>query len=62
METNQEIGKQSYIPQKQKTSDFLALLALLKIIIYRLDMYIPSDRSKPNPVVVFVTGGAWIIG
>ncbi|KAL6848888.1 hypothetical protein ACP4OV_021471 [Aristida adscensionis] len=28
----------------------------------RLDLYIPRDRSKPNPVVAFVTGGAWIIG
>uniref|UniRef100_A0A453HVH7 Uncharacterized protein n=1 Tax=Aegilops tauschii subsp. strangulata TaxID=200361 RepID=A0A453HVH7_AEGTS len=27
-----------------------------------LDLYIPTDRSKPNPVVVFVIGGAWIIG
>lgn len=25
-------------------------------------MYIPRERRKPNPVVVFVTGGAWIIG
>ncbi|KAF6986544.1 hypothetical protein CFC21_004282 [Triticum aestivum] len=41
---------------------------VLRSIVYgdqprnRLDMYIPTDRSKPNPVVVFVTGGAWIIG
>lgn len=42
---------------------FLTVLALLKtIVIYRLDLYIPKDHSKPHPVVAFVTGGAWIIG
>nr|BAK05163.1 predicted protein [Hordeum vulgare subsp. vulgare] len=41
---------------------------VLRSVIYgnqprnRLDMYIPRERRKPNPVVVFVTGGAWIIG
>ncbi|TVU20219.1 hypothetical protein EJB05_36418, partial [Eragrostis curvula] len=28
----------------------------------RLDLYLPRDRSKPSPVVAFITGGAWIIG
>ncbi|PNY03198.1 isoprenylcysteine alpha-carbonyl methylesterase ICME-like protein, partial [Trifolium pratense] len=28
----------------------------------RLDLYLPADVSKPKPVLVFVTGGAWIIG
>lgn len=41
---------------------------VLRSVVYgnqprnRLDLYIPRDRSKPNPVVAFVTGGAWIIG
>ncbi|KAK2366181.1 alpha/beta-Hydrolases superfamily protein [Trifolium repens] len=28
----------------------------------RLDLYLPADVSEPKPVLVFVTGGAWIIG
>lgn len=28
----------------------------------RLDLYVPSNLSKPRPAVAFVTGGAWIIG
>ncbi|XP_047176548.1 isoprenylcysteine alpha-carbonyl methylesterase ICME-like [Vigna umbellata] len=28
----------------------------------RFDLYLPSDIGKPNPVLIFVTGGAWIIG
>lgn len=28
----------------------------------RLDLYTPEDLSSPKPVVIFVTGGAWIIG
>ncbi|KAK7266738.1 hypothetical protein RIF29_19390 [Crotalaria pallida] len=28
----------------------------------RLDLYLPTDIHKPVPVMVFVTGGAWIIG
>ncbi|XP_021888005.1 isoprenylcysteine alpha-carbonyl methylesterase ICME [Carica papaya] len=28
----------------------------------RLDLYLPTSSSGPKPVVVFVTGGAWIIG
>ncbi|CAN6176846.1 unnamed protein product [Urochloa humidicola] len=28
----------------------------------RLDLYIPTSTTKLNPVVAFVTGGAWIIG
>ncbi|CAH2055298.1 unnamed protein product [Thlaspi arvense] len=28
----------------------------------RLDLYIPPTNDGPKPVVVFVTGGAWIIG
>ncbi|CAM6084221.1 unnamed protein product [Calypogeia fissa] len=28
----------------------------------RLDLYTPDDLSSPKPVVIFVTGGAWIIG
>ncbi|KAM0904693.1 hypothetical protein ACQ4PT_017852 [Festuca glaucescens] len=41
---------------------------VLRSVVYgdqprnRLDLYIPRDRSKANPVVAFVTGGAWIIG
>ncbi|KAK6266494.1 hypothetical protein QUC31_017331, partial [Theobroma cacao] len=26
------------------------------------DLYLPTNRNGPKPVVVFVTGGAWIIG
>ncbi|EOY04333.1 Uncharacterized protein TCM_019620 [Theobroma cacao] len=29
---------------------------------HRLDLYLPTNRNGPKPVVVFVTGGAWIIG
>ncbi|XP_020222427.1 isoprenylcysteine alpha-carbonyl methylesterase ICME [Cajanus cajan] len=28
----------------------------------RLDLYLPADVSEPKPVLIFVTGGAWIIG
>ncbi|XP_038701631.1 isoprenylcysteine alpha-carbonyl methylesterase ICME-like isoform X2 [Tripterygium wilfordii] len=28
----------------------------------RLDLYLPTNINGPKPVVVFVTGGAWIIG
>lgn len=28
----------------------------------RLDLYLPAKIDSPKPVVVFVTGGAWIIG
>ncbi|GLT41185.1 hypothetical protein SLA2020_152680 [Shorea laevis] len=28
----------------------------------RLDLYLPTNHDGPKPVVVFVTGGAWIIG
>ncbi|XP_010549954.1 PREDICTED: probable isoprenylcysteine alpha-carbonyl methylesterase ICMEL2 [Tarenaya hassleriana] len=28
----------------------------------RLDLYLPEHNDSPKPVVVFVTGGAWIIG
>nr|KJB06303.1 hypothetical protein B456_001G082500 [Gossypium raimondii] len=28
----------------------------------RLDLYLPINTNGPKPVVVFVTGGAWIIG
>ncbi|XP_057979088.1 isoprenylcysteine alpha-carbonyl methylesterase ICME-like [Malania oleifera] len=28
----------------------------------RLDLHLPKNCEKPKPVVVFVTGGAWIIG
>ncbi|PQQ17115.1 isoprenylcysteine alpha-carbonyl methylesterase ICME-like [Prunus yedoensis var. nudiflora] len=28
----------------------------------RLDLYLPANSDGKNPVVVFVTGGAWIIG
>jgi prenylcysteine alpha-carboxyl methylesterase len=28
----------------------------------RLDLYLPPESNKPKPVVIFVTGGAWIIG
>ncbi|KOM56082.1 hypothetical protein LR48_Vigan10g197400 [Vigna angularis] len=28
----------------------------------RFDLYLPSDIGEPNPVLIFVTGGAWIIG
>jgi prenylcysteine alpha-carboxyl methylesterase len=38
------------------------MLDLLRILVRRLDLYIPRDHSKSCPVVAFVTGGAWIIG
>ncbi|KAK7381124.1 hypothetical protein VNO78_33649 [Psophocarpus tetragonolobus] len=28
----------------------------------RLDLYLPANIGKPKPVLIFVTGGAWIIG
>ncbi|KAK1410232.1 hypothetical protein QVD17_36767 [Tagetes erecta] len=28
----------------------------------RLDLYLPNNIDSPKPVVIFVTGGAWIIG
>ncbi|KAF3443933.1 hypothetical protein FNV43_RR13623 [Rhamnella rubrinervis] len=28
----------------------------------RLDLYLPTNSNGPKPVVIFVTGGAWIIG
>ncbi|XP_014524223.1 isoprenylcysteine alpha-carbonyl methylesterase ICME [Vigna radiata var. radiata] len=28
----------------------------------RFDLYLPSDIGEPKPVLIFVTGGAWIIG
>ncbi|KAK4602232.1 hypothetical protein RGQ29_011326 [Quercus rubra] len=28
----------------------------------RLDLFLPANSGKPKPVVIFVTGGAWIIG
>ncbi|XP_024923371.2 isoprenylcysteine alpha-carbonyl methylesterase ICME isoform X2 [Ziziphus jujuba] len=28
----------------------------------RLDLYLPTNTNGPKPVVIFVTGGAWIIG
>lgn len=28
----------------------------------RMDLYLPADIQKPMPVLIFVTGGAWIIG
>ncbi|KAH7442718.1 hypothetical protein KP509_03G101100 [Ceratopteris richardii] len=28
----------------------------------RLDIYLPENLNSPKPVIVFVTGGAWIIG
>ncbi|KAG2713895.1 hypothetical protein I3760_03G000200 [Carya illinoinensis] len=28
----------------------------------RLDLYLPENGDEPKPVVIFVTGGAWIIG
>ncbi|XP_062152040.1 isoprenylcysteine alpha-carbonyl methylesterase ICME-like [Alnus glutinosa] len=27
-----------------------------------LDLYLPENNDEPKPVVIFVTGGAWIIG
>eukprot|EP00250_Pteridium_aquilinum_P019123 c24305_g2_i2 orf=418-1839(+) len=41
---------------------------ILRSIVYgtnprnRLDLYLPENLESPKPVVVFVTGGAWIIG
>lgn len=28
----------------------------------RFDLYLPPNTDKPRPVVIFVTGGAWVIG
>ncbi|KAI3677403.1 hypothetical protein L2E82_51686 [Cichorium intybus] len=28
----------------------------------RLDLYLPKNIDSPKPVIIFVTGGAWIIG
>ncbi|XP_050269873.1 isoprenylcysteine alpha-carbonyl methylesterase ICME-like isoform X4 [Quercus robur] len=28
----------------------------------RLDLFLPANSGEPKPVVIFVTGGAWIIG
>ncbi|KAL7614282.1 probable isoprenylcysteine alpha-carbonyl methylesterase ICMEL2 [Lactuca sativa] len=28
----------------------------------RLDLFLPKDKDGPKPVIIFVTGGAWMIG
>lgn len=49
---------------------FLSHYLCLRLLMYcmykwrfgRLDLYLPSNNDGLKPVVVFVTGGAWIIG
>lgn len=42
--------------------------AILKNVVYgpsirhQLDIFAPRDRGEPSPVVIFVSGGAWLIG
>jgi hypothetical protein len=36
--------------------------AIVSLLFYRLDLYLPANSDEPKPVVIFVTGGAWIIG
>jgi prenylcysteine alpha-carboxyl methylesterase len=31
-------------------------------MVDRLDLYLPEKIDEPKPVVIFVPGGAWIIG
>lgn len=31
-------------------------------VLSRLDLYLPTNSDGLKPVVIFVTGGAWIIG
>lgn len=38
------------------------LLMLLLPLNTRLDLFLPTNNAEQVPVVVFVTGGAWIIG
>ncbi|PKA49284.1 Isoprenylcysteine alpha-carbonyl methylesterase ICME [Apostasia shenzhenica] len=38
------------------------LLTSLSLVLLRLDLYLPMDDNDYKPVMVFVTGGAWIIG
>jgi hypothetical protein len=46
---------------------FYHITFVLRLLMYerwfdRLDLYLPSNNDGLKPVVVFVTGGAWIIG
>jgi prenylcysteine alpha-carboxyl methylesterase len=38
------------------------MLQLCFLRFNRLDLYLPENNDEPKPVVIFVTGGAWIIG
>jgi len=31
-------------------------------MVDRLDLYLPKKIDDPKPVVIFVPGGAWIMG
>jgi acetyl esterase/lipase len=31
-------------------------------MVDRLDLYLPEKIDEPKPVVIFVPGGAWLIG
>lgn len=40
----------------------IAKLMLFLPLNNRLDLFLPTNSDGQKPVVVFVTGGAWIIG
>lgn len=65
MGTNPETGNiswEGYIAGNTASISYTWLNNFMSITLYRLDLYIPEDNSRPCPVVAFVTGGAWIIG
>lgn len=41
---------------------FILAISMDANLFFRLDLYLPNNIDSPKPVVIFVTGGAWIIG
>jgi len=65
METNPETGNiswEGHIAGNTASISYTWSNNVMSIKLYRLDLYIPEDNSRPCPVMAFVTGGAWIIG
>ncbi|CAH1441178.1 unnamed protein product [Lactuca virosa] len=40
----------------------VSLRSALPQLIWRLDLFLPKDKDGPKHVIIFVTGGAWMIG
>lgn len=66
MEINLGIGNLSLWKQHNQGHSFSfisQMINVISIVFGRLDLYLPPPTSDGlKPVVVFVTGGAWIIG